>query len=150
MSDSLKDQIKQSTITAMKAKDKERLGTLRMLSAAIKQREVDERIELNDTDVLTVINKMIKQRRDSIKQFTDGGRQDLADVEIAELAILEEYLPEQLDEAAIADAVKAAISESGAESIKDMGKVMGILKPKLTGQADMGLVSKLVKEQLAS
>ncbi len=150
MSDSLKDQIKTVTIEAMRAKDKDRLGTLRMLAAAIKQREVDERIELDETNVLAVINKMIKQRRDSIKQFTAGNRQDLADIEIREMAILEEFLPEQLSEDAINQEVQSAIAASGAESIKDMGKVMGILKPKLTGTADMGLVSKLVKEQLAN
>jgi len=144
----LKSQIQQDMKNAMKAKDSLRLGTIRMLMAAIKQREIDEKITLDDTDILNVINKMIKQRRDAHAQFTQADRQDLADKEAAEIDVLQTYLPKQLSEAEVIDAVKAAISESGASSIKDMGKVMGILKPKLTGQADMGAVSKHVKEQL--
>lgn len=147
---SLKEQITADMKDAMRAREGERLGVIRLLQAAIKQREVDERIELDDAAVLAVIEKMIKQRRESVQQYTDAGRQELADAEIAEIAILEPYLPEQLGAEAIAEAVQAAIAESGATEMKDMGKVMAILKPKLQGQADMGQVSAQVKAQLSA
>jgi uncharacterized protein YqeY len=134
---------------AMKAKDAPRLQTLRLLSAAMKQREVDERIELDDAQVLSVIEKMIKQRRESVTQYQAGGRQDLADQETFEIGILSAYLPQQLTEAEIAAEVAAAIWATGAEGQADMGKVMGVLKGKLAGRADMGKVSALVKRELA-
>ncbi len=147
---SLKDQITADMKDAMRARESERLGVIRLLQAAIKQREVDERIELDDTAVLAVIEKMIKQRRESIQQYTAAGRHELADQEAAEIAILEPYLPEQLGADEIAEAVKAAIGETGAADMKDMGKVMAVLKPKLQGKADMGQVSAQVKAQLSS
>jgi hypothetical protein len=133
----------------MRAKDSARLSTLRLLSAAIKQREVDERIELDDAAVLAVIEKMIKQRRESIVQFEKGGRTDLADAEKAEVQILSGYLPAQMSDADIQREVEAAIADSGASGAKDMGKVMAALKGKLAGKADMGKVSALVKARLA-
>lgn len=145
----LKDQIKQDTIASMKAGDKPKLAVLRMLGAALKQKEVDERIELTDADSLTIINKMIKQRRDAIAQFETAKRQDLIDQEQFEVTILENYLPAQLSDDEIADAVKTEISNADAKSMQDMGKVMGALKTKLTGKADMGKVSKLVREMLS-
>lgn len=147
---SLKDQITAEMKDAMRARDSERLGIIRLLLAAIKQREIDERIELDDAAVLAVIDKMIKQRRESVKQYTDAGRQELADAENAEIAILGQYLPAQLSEAEITEAVKAAIAETGAAGMQDMGKVMGVLKPKLQGKADMGQVSARVKAQLSA
>lgn len=146
---SLKEQITADMKDAMRARESERLGVIRLLQAAIKQREVDERIELDDAAVLAVIEKMIKQRRESIKQYSEAGRQELADQETAEIAILEPYLPAQLSEQEVAAEVQAAIAESGASGMKDMGKVMGILKPKLQGKADMGQVSAQVKAQLS-
>ena len=136
--------------TAMRAKDAARLSTIRLLLAAIKQREIDERIELDDAAVVGVIEKMIKQRRESIAQFEKGARTDLADAEKAELQLLSGYLPAQMGEAEIAQAVAAAIAESGASGVKDMGKVMALLKPRLAGKADMGKVSALVKSRLGS
>ena len=133
----------------MRAKDTARLSTVRLLLAAIKQREVDERIELDDAAVLGVIDKMIKQRRESIAQFESGARKDLADAEKAEIKVLSAYLPAQMGEAEIAQAVSAAIAESGASGVKDMGKVMALLKPRLAGKADMGKVSALVKTKLS-
>ena len=133
----------------MRAKDTARLSTIRLLLAAIKQREVDERIELDDAAVLGVIDKMIKQRRESIAQFEKAARKDLADAEKAEIQLLSGYLPAQMGEAEIAQAVSAAITESGASGVKDMGKVMALLKPRLAGKADMGKVSALVKTKLA-
>ena len=133
----------------MRAKDAARLSTIRLLLAAIKQREVDERIELDDAAVVGVIEKMIKQRRDSISQFEKGGRSDLADAEKAEVQLLQAYLPAQLSDADIQREIDAAISASGASGAKDMGKVMGALKAKLAGKADMGKVSALVKARLA-
>jgi uncharacterized protein YqeY len=133
----------------MRAKDAARLSTLRLLTAAIKQREVDERIELDDTAVLGVIEKMIKQRRESIAQFEKGARQDLADAEKAEVQLLSAYLPAQMSDAEIQQEVEAAIAASGASGAKDMGKVMATLKGKLAGKADMGKVSVLVKARLA-
>ena len=134
---------------AMRAKDTARLSTVRLLLAAIKQREVDERIELDDAAVLGVIDKMIKQRRESIAQFESGARKDLADAEKAEIKVLSAYLPAQMGDAEIALAVSAAIAESGASGAKDMGKVMALLKPRLAGKADMGKVSALVKTKLS-
>ena len=133
----------------MRAKDAARLSTIRLLLAAIKQREVDERIELDDAAVVGVIEKMIKQRRESIVQFEKAARKDLVDAEKAEVQLLSGYLPAQMGEAAIAQAVSAAIAESGASGVKDMGKVMALLKPRLAGKADMGKVSALVKGKLS-
>ena len=146
---SLKQQLTDDMKTAMKAGEKDRLGVIRLINAAIKQREVDERIELDDAAVLAVLEKMVKQRKDSVSQYESAGREDLAAIERAELAIIDTYLPAKLDEAAIAAAIDAAIAQTGAAGPADMGKLMGALKPKLAGQADMGLVSKLVKQLLA-
>lgn len=147
---SLKQQINEDMKQAMRAKDAERLGAIRLLTAAIKQKEVDERIELNDAQVLAIVDKMIKQRKDSITQFTAGGRQDLADKEKAELDILSAYMPAQLSEAEVRAEVDAAIAKVGAAGPQDMGKVMGVLKPALAGRADMTEVSAQVKAALAS
>ena len=133
----------------MRAKDAARLSTIRLLLAAIKQREVDERIELDDAAVVGVIEKMIKQRRESIAQFEKAARKDLVDAEKAEVQLLSGYLPAQMGEAAIAQAVSAAVAESGASGVKDMGKVMALLKPRLAGKADMGKVSAQVKAKLS-
>ena len=135
--------------SAMRAKETLRLGTIRLLLAAIKQREVDERIELDDTAVTVIIEKLIKQRRDSIAQYQTAGRMDLVNAEQAELAILQAYMPAQLAAAEVDAAVATAITESGATSAKDMGKVMGLLKSRLAGRADMGQVSALIKAKLA-
>ncbi len=145
---SLKTQILEDIKTAMKAKETARLGTLRLLSAAIKQKEVDERVELDDAAVLAIVEKLIKQRKDSISQFEKAGRQDLVDAEAAEVVVLSAYLPAQLSEAEIAAAIEAAITSTGAAGPKDMGKLMGVLKPQLAGKADMGKVSALVKSKL--
>ena len=150
MTGSLQQRLNDDVKDAMRAKDKPRLGLLRLITAAIKQREVDERIELVDADVTAILDKMSKQRRESITQFEQANRQDLADQEIFELGIIKEYLPEQLSEDEILNLVQEAISTTGASEMKDMGKVMGILKPKLQGRADMGSVSGLIKKQLAS
>lgn len=146
---SLKQQINEDMKQAMRAKDAERLGAIRLLTAAIKQKEVDERIDLNDAQVLAIVDKMIKQRKDSITQFTAGGRQDLADKEKAELDILSAYMPAQLSDAEVRAEVDAAIAKVGAAGPQDMGKVMGVLKGKLAGRADMTAVSALVKAALA-
>lgn len=145
----LKSRIQDDVKAAMKAKDKARLATLRLISAAIKQREVDERTELDDDQVLVVLEKMIKQRRDSISQYEKAGRQELAEQEKSEIAVIETYMPEGLSDEEIAAMVVAAVTESGAESVRDMGKVMGLLKPKMQGRADMGKVSALVKQKLS-
>lgn len=145
----LKSRITADMKSAMRAADKDRLGVIRLLQAAIKQREVDERVELDDAQVTAVIEKMVKQRRDSVKQYTDGGRPELAAAEQAEIEILADYLPEQLGEAEITQMIDAAIAATGAEGMQDMGKVMGQLKPKLAGRADMGAVSALIKARLA-
>lgn len=145
---SLKDQINDDMKTAMRARETERLGTIRLLLAAIKQREVDDRVTLDDAAVTAVVNKMIKQRKDSISQFESAGRTDLADKEKAELAILSAYMPEQLSADAIAAEIQAAIAATGAAGPQDMGKVMGVLKPKLAGKADMTAVSAQVKAAL--
>ena len=145
---SLKDRILQEVKDAMRAKDKPRLATLRLITAAIKQREVDERIELDDTQVTLVLDKMVKQRRESIVQFEKAGRDDLIAIENSELEIITPYLPEQLGEDKIVALIDAALEQTGASSIKDMGKVMGQLKPQLQGKADMGAVSALIKSRL--
>ena len=144
----LKQQITDDMKAAMRAKDAARLGAIRLLLAAIKQREVDERIELSDADVVAIVEKMNKQRRDSISQYEAAGRQDLADIEKAEMAVLAMYMPKQLSEAEVVAVVQAAITATGATGPQDMGKVMGFVKPKLAGQADMGKVSALIKAQL--
>ena len=136
--------------TAMRAKDAARLSAIRLLLAAMKQKEVDERIALADADVLGIIEKMIKQRRESIEQFEKAGRNDLAQAERFEIGVLSAYLPQQLGEAEIAQAVAAAVAESGAAGIRDMGKVMALLKARLAGRADMGKGSALVKSRLSS
>ncbi len=146
---SLKEKISDDMKAAMRARESEKLATIRLINAAIKQREVDERIELNDEQVLSAIEKMIKQRKDSITQFEAGGRQDLADKEKAELEVLAAYMPAQLSEAEIRAEVQAAIAQAGAAGPQDMGKVMGILKGKLAGRADMTAVSGMVKAALA-
>ncbi|HDX8363282.1 TPA: GatB/YqeY domain-containing protein [Aeromonas veronii] len=146
---SLKDQLKGQQKLAMLAKDKARLGAIRLLMAEIKQREVDTRIELNDEDILAVVTKMVKQRRDSISQFEAAGRQDLADKESAEIVVLQEFLPQQLTADEIAALIEQAITESGAAVMADMGKVMAVLKPKIQGRADVGAVSAQVKTRLA-
>ena len=146
---SLKARITDDMKAAMRAKETARLGTIRLLLAAIKQKEVDERIELDDAAVSSIVEKLIKQRKDSISQFQAAGRDDLVAAEQAELAVLQAYLPEQLSDAEVEAAVVAAIAESGASSAKDMGKVMGLLKPRLAGRADMGQVSALIKARLA-
>ncbi|HHI77263.1 MAG TPA: GatB/YqeY domain-containing protein [Gammaproteobacteria bacterium] len=145
---SLKARIQDDMKAAMKAGDKARLGVIRLILAAIKQREVDERIELDDQQVLAVLDKMVKQRRDSIQQYRDAGREELAAAEEAEVAVIQEYLPEALSEAEIAAIVEQAIADTGASSMKDMGKVMGKVKPQVQGRADMGQVSALVKQKL--
>ena len=144
----LKDKITDDMKAAMRAKEMARLSTIRLLLAAMKQKEVDERVELQDADVLQIIEKMVKQRRESIAQFEKAGRQDLADGEKAEIAVLTGYLPQQLADAEVAEAVAAAIRESGAAGPKDMGKVMGLLKSRLTGRTDMGKLSGLVRSKL--
>ena len=145
---SLKAQITEDMKSAMRAKEAARLGTIRLLTAAIKQKEVDERIEVSDEQVLAIIEKMIKQRKDSITQFEAGGRQDLADIEKAELAILVTYMPAAMSDADVQAEVAAAVAASGAAGPQDMGKVMAVLKPKLAGRADMTAVSALVKAAL--
>jgi len=147
---SLKARITDDMKTAMRAKEMARLGTIRLLLAAIKQREVDERIELDDAAVSSIVENLIKQRKDSISQFQVAGRDDLVAAEQAELVVLQAYLPEQLSAAEVEAAVATAIAESGASSAKDMGKVMGLLKPRLAGRADMGQVSALIKARLTS
>jgi uncharacterized protein YqeY len=146
----LKTRVQNDMKDAMRAKDQKRLDAIRLLLAAIKQREVDERITLDDSQVMAVIEKMLKQRRDSIDQYQKANRQDLVDQESYEVDLLQQYLPAQLTEAEIEQAVAEAVSSTGAASIKDMGKVMGILKPKLQGRADMGVVSAKIKVRLSS
>ncbi len=145
----LKTKISDDMKAAMRAKETARLGAIRLLLAAMKQREVDERIELTDADIIAIIDKMNKQRRDSITQYEAAGRSELADIEKFEMSVLAEYMPQQLSDAEIAQAVTAAISASGAASAQDMGKVMAIVKPQLAGRADMGKVSALIKAQLS-
>ncbi|HZR69763.1 MAG TPA: GatB/YqeY domain-containing protein [Burkholderiales bacterium] len=145
----LKDRIQEDMKAAMKARETQRLSAIRLLLAAIKQREVDERKELGDPEVVSVIEKMIKQRRDSIAQYTSANRTDLADAETFELNLLAGYLPKQMSDAEIAKAVEDAVAQTGAKGAADMGKVMGLLKAKLAGRADMAKVSALVKSKLA-
>src|SRR3546814_1106806 len=147
---SLNQRLTDDMKAAMKSGDKHSLGVIRLANAAIKQKEVDERIELDDAQVLAVLEKMVKQRRDSVSQYEAAGREDLAAIERDEIVVVERYLPAQLDEAAIVAAIDAAVAETGAASPADIGKLMGVLKPKLAGQADMGLVSKLVKQRLSA
>ena len=147
---SLKGQIQDDMKTAMRAGDKDRLKVVRLMLAAIKQIEIDKRIELDDAAILAVLNKMVKQRRDSVSQFTAGGRSDLADIETAEIAVLETYLPAQLSDAELDQLIEQAIATSGAESIRDMGKVMGQVKAKAEGRADMSAVSARVKQRLSA
>ena len=146
---SMKAQLVEDMKTAMKAGEKDRLGVIRLINAAIKQKEVDERVEMTDPLVLAVLEKMVKQRKDSISQYEAAAREDLAAIERYELGIIDAYLPAKLDEAAILAAIDKAMAETGASSAADIGKLMGVLKPALAGQADMGLVSKLVKQKLA-
>ncbi|MGQ2999297.1 MULTISPECIES: GatB/YqeY domain-containing protein [unclassified Variovorax] len=145
---SLKEQITEDMKTAMRAKDSERLGTIRLLLAALKQKEVDERVELDDAMVVAIVDKLVKQRKDSVTAFTQGGRTDLADKEAAEIKVLEVYLPQRLGADEIAAEVKAIVAELGAAGPGDMGKVMGAVKTRLAGKADMGLVSAAVKAAL--
>jgi uncharacterized protein YqeY len=145
----LKDQITEDMKTAMRAGEKERLATVRLALAAIKQREVDERIMLDDAQVLSVLEKMIKQRREAITQFESGGRADLVARENSEITVLQRYLPAQMGEAEVDAMIAAAIAESGATTIKDMGKVMALVKPKAAGRTDMGAVSARIKQKLS-
>ncbi|HET6396039.1 MAG TPA: GatB/YqeY domain-containing protein [Pseudoxanthomonas sp.] len=146
---SLKQRLSDDMKAAMKAGDKQGLAVIRLINAAVKQKEVDERIELDDAQVLAVLDKMVKQRKDSVAQYEAAGRADLAEAERAEIVVIERYLPAKLDEAAIMAAIDAAIAQTGASGPADMGKLMGVLKPQLAGQADMGQVSALVKRRLA-
>ena len=145
---SLKEQITEDMKNAMRAKDAGRLGTIRLLLAAMKQKEVDERVELDDAAVITIVEKLIKQRKDSISQFQAAGREDLVAIENAELVVLQAYMPAQMSEAEVAAVVAEAVTQVGAAGPQDMGKVMGIVKPKLAGKADMGVVSAQVKAAL--
>ena len=146
---SMKQQLTDDMKAAMKAGEKHKLGVIRLINAAIKQKEVDERVELDDPAVIAVLDKMVKQRKDSVSQYEAANREDLAEIERAEIVVIEAYLPAKMGEAEIVAAIQAAIAETGATGAADMGKLMGALKPKLAGQADMGLVSKLVKQQLS-
>ena len=146
---SLKARLTDDMKTAMKAGDKDTLGVIRLVNAAIKQREVDERIELDDAGVIAVLEKAVKQRKDSISQYEAANREDLASVERAEMAVIERYLPAKMGEAEVRAAIDAAVAETGAAGPADMGKLMAVLKPKLAGQADMGQVSALVKQRLS-
>lgn len=145
----LKDRLMDAMKDAMRQRAKERLNAIRLAQSEIKRIEVDERIELDDARVLAVLDKMVKQRRDSIKQFTDGGRPELAAIEQAEIDVIQEFLPAALSEDEISALISEAMAATGASSMQDMGKVMGILKPKLQGRADMGAVSGLIRKQLS-
>jgi uncharacterized protein YqeY len=146
--ESLKKRVEEAMKAAMRAQDKPRLGTIRLILAAVKQREVDERITLDDTQVLAVLDKMLKQRRDSIDQFRKAGREDLATNEEAEVKVIQEFMPAALSDAELDALVAAAVAQSGAASMKDMGKVMAILKPQVQGRADMGAVGAKIKAKL--
>lgn len=146
----LKARLTEDMKTAMKSGEKDKLGVIRLINAAIKQREVDERILLDDTQVLAAIEKMLKQRKDSISQYEAAGRTDLADVEKFEVGVIQAYLPAQLGEAEIAAIIDAAIAQSGAASAKDMGKVIALVKPQVAGKADMGKLSETIKQKLAA
>lgn len=145
----LKSRIKDAMKAAMRAKDKPRLSTIRLIMAEIKRIEVDERIEVEDTRLIVILDKMLKQRRDSEKQYTDAGRAELAQIEADEIVVIQEFLPEALSDEELSTLVQEAVSESGASSMRDMGKVMAILKPKVQGRADMGAISGKVKKALA-
>ena len=146
---SLKDQINEDMKTAMRAKDSERLGTIRLLLAAMKQKEVDERVVLDDAMIVSIVDKLVKQRKDSVAAFTQGGRMDLADKEAAEIKVLEVYLPQRMSADEVAVEVNAIVAELGAKGPGDMGKVMGVVKTRLAGKADMGQVSAAVKAALS-
>ena len=146
---SLKQQLTDDMKAAMKGGEKDKLLVIRLINAAIKQREVDERIQLDDTQVLAVLEKMVKQRRDSIQQFEKAGRQDLIDIEATEIAVIQDFLPRALEPAEIDTLIETALRESGASEMKDMGKVMALLKPQVQGRADMGVVSQRIKARLA-
>jgi len=148
MSSSIYEQVSNDVKTAMKARDKDRVAALRLILAEFKRVEVDERIELDDTRVLAILDKMTKQRKDSLQQYQDAGRDDLADKESFELELIALYLPAQMDADELAALVSAAIADTGASSMQDMGKVMGLLKPQMAGKADMGKVSALIKQRL--
>ncbi|MET7143927.1 GatB/YqeY domain-containing protein [Xanthomonas sp. PPL139] len=145
----LKQQLTDDMKAAMKSGDKHSLGVIRLINAAIKQKEVDERVEMDDAAVIAVMDKMVKQRKDSVSQYEAAGRDDLAQVEREEIVVIERYLPSKMGEAEIVAAIQAAMAQTGAASPTDMGKLMGVLKPMLAGKADMGQVSVLVKQQLA-
>jgi uncharacterized protein YqeY len=147
---SLKLRLTDDMKTAMKSGDKDRLGVIRLVNAAIKQREVDERIQLDDAQVLSVLEKMLKQRRDSVTQFEAAARNDLADKEKFEIGVIQHYMPQQMTAAEVDAAIASAIAESGAASAKDMGKVMSAVKPKVAGRTDMGKLSELIKAKLAA
>lgn len=149
MSESLKQRIQEDVKSAMRAQEKQRLGVLRLISAAIKQREVDERIQLDDTQVIVVLDKMLKQRRDSVAQFKQANRQDLVDKESFEIEVIQSYLPQPLSESELTDLIEKAITEVGAKSVKDLGQVMGLLKPQVQGRADMKVVSQQLKQRLS-
>ena len=144
----LTERLKGEQIAAMKARNKPRLGAIRLVLAAIKQREVDEKITLSDDDVLVVLTKMIKQRRDSVSQYEAANRQDLADIELAEITVLDEFMPQPLSDDEVVALLDAALTSSGATTMQDMGKLMAVLKPQVQGRADMGKVSQLVKAKL--
>ena len=144
----LKAQINEAMKAAMRAKEKERLGTIRLVLAEIKKVEVDERIDPDDVRVTSILDKMVKQRRDSIKQFTDAGRDELAAKEQTEIEVIQEFLPQPLSEEEIVSLIEEAIASTGAASMQDMGKIMGLLKPQMAGRADMGKVSGLIKQRL--
>lgn len=146
---SMKLQLNEDMKAAMKSGDKHALGVIRLIKAAIQRKEVDERVELDDAGVIAELDKMVKQRKDSISQYEAANREDLAQVEREEMVVIDRYLPAKMDEAEIVAAIQAAVAETGAASPADIGKLMGALKPKVAGKADMGLVSKLVKQQLA-
>lgn len=146
----LKTRINEAVKTAMRAGDKSRLGTLRLITAAIKQREVDERVELGDDEVLATLSKMVKQRRESIAQYDQAGRQELADREQAEIEVITDFLPQPLSDAEIDQLISEAITETGAAGVRDMGKVMGVLRPKIQGRSDPAAVSARVKQRLGS
>lgn len=148
MSDSLKKQLSDGMKDAMRAKDKDRLQTIRLMIAAIKQQEIDQRVVLDDTAVLAILDKQLKQRRDSIAQFTDAGRDDLAQQESDEMVVIQEFLPSPLSDDEIDQLISTALEQSGAESMRDMGKVMAIIKPQAQGRADMGKISGMIKSRL--
>ena len=149
MESSLKSRLQEDMKAAMRAKDSRRLGTIRLINAAIKQREVDERISLDDSQVVVVLSKMIKQRNDSVDQYGKAGRQDLVDQERYEIKVIEEYLPPALSEDELVKLIDRAVAETGAQSVKDMGKVMGVLKSQIQGRADMSVVGARIKQRLS-